>query len=373
MKLMILPNLGVNDEEATITWEIENKTLVNKGQVIAIAETTKATVEIQAESEGYAYLLIPKEESIQVGKPIVLFGESEDLSDQEINKFVEKSKETENLSVEKKWTQKAVLLAEAKGINIQDVPCKGNRVKESDVVEYLSSLDTNNELKHIDIFEMFKSSRIQRVLLLGGGRGAIVLLDAIQTIPELCVVGIIDDNTELQGKSIAGVKIIGQVTDVQKLWDNGVFDFAVVAMSNARKYRREIFENLKTNGIPFTNIIHPSVKIHSYTNLGQGNVILANCRIGVCTTIGDNNFLSTNVNIEHHNNLGSHCTFGPYFSTSSRVTIGDYVKFGTGIFVEPGVTIGHNSIVASGSILVDSVPPNTLVKTKLNYTMSTMK
>ena len=101
-------------------------------------------------------------------------------------------------------------------------------------------------------------------------------------------------------------------------------------------------------------------------------MILANCRVGVCTTIGDNNFLSTNVNVEHHNNLGSHCTFGPYVSTSSRVTIGDYVKFGTGIFVEPGVSIGHNSIVASGSILVNFVPPNTLVKTKLNYSMTTM-
>ena len=245
MKLMTLPTLGVNDEAAAITWEIENKTLVNKGQVIAIAETTKATVEIQAESEGYAYLLIPNEESIQVGKPIVLFGESEDLSDQEINKFIEKSLETEKLSVGKKWTQKAVLLAESKGINIQDVPCKGNRVKESDVVAYLSSLDTNNEMKHIDNYEMFKSSRTQRVLLLGGGRGAMVLLDAIQTIPELRVVGIIDDNSELQGKSIAGVKIIGQVTDVQKLWNNGIFDSAVVTMSNERKYRREIFENLK--------------------------------------------------------------------------------------------------------------------------------
>ena len=66
------------------------------------------------------------------------------------------------------WTHKVVLLAESKGIKIQDVPCKGNSVKESDVVKYLSSFDTNNVMEHIDNYVTFKSSRTQRVLLLGG-------------------------------------------------------------------------------------------------------------------------------------------------------------------------------------------------------------
>jgi acetyltransferase-like isoleucine patch superfamily enzyme len=92
--------------------------------------------------------------------------------------------------------------------------------------------------------------------------------------------------------------------------------------------------------------------------------------LGPCTKIGNNNFLSSCVNLEHHNRLGSYCTFGPSVSTSGEVVIGDDVKFGTGIFIEPCVKIGENSVVASGAILVGAVPANSIVKTKLNYTIS---
>ena len=78
--------------------------------------------------------------------------------------------------------------------------------------------------------------------------------------------------------------------------------------------------------------------------------------------IGNNNFLSAYTNIEHHNILGDHCTFGPGIFTSSRVKIDNHIKFGTGIFIEPGVSIGSDSIVSSGSVLVKNVDEKTIVK-----------
>jgi acetyltransferase-like isoleucine patch superfamily enzyme len=51
--------------------------------------------------------------------------------------------------------------------------------------------------------------------------------------------------------------------------------------------------------------------------------------------------------------------------TSGEVRIEDRARLGTGIFVEPKLTIGEGAVVASGAIIVRSVPPNHAVKTKV--------
>jgi len=82
--------------------------------------------------------------------------------------------------------------------------------------------------------------------------------------------------------------------------------------------------------------------------------------------------------------IGKHCRFGssiavfdapghpadpaarlaglPSASNEVRpVTIGDNVWVGTGSIIFPGVTIGDGSIVAMGSVVMNNVPPNTMV------------
>jgi acetyltransferase-like isoleucine patch superfamily enzyme len=43
------------------------------------------------------------------------------------------------------------------------------------------------------------------------------------------------------------------------------------------------------------------------------------------------------------------------------VVLGENVWLGRGVLVLPGVTIGDHSVVAAGSVVLDDVPPNTLV------------
>jgi acetyltransferase-like isoleucine patch superfamily enzyme len=91
--------------------------------------------------------------------------------------------------------------------------------------------------------------------------------------------------------------------------------------------------------------------------------------MGACAKIGNNNFISAYCSIEHHNELHNHSSFGPGVLTSSKVIIKDRVRFGTGIFIEPHITIGEDSIIASGAIITKDIPSNTLIKTQINYIM----
>ncbi|NIP43954.1 MAG: hypothetical protein GWN00_31625, partial [Aliifodinibius sp.] len=59
---------------------------------------------------------------------------------------------------------------------------------------------------------LFTASRfIRRMILLGAGRSGRVILDVINSTKPLPfqVIGILDDNPELHGKTIDGIEILG--------------------------------------------------------------------------------------------------------------------------------------------------------------------
>jgi UDP-3-O-[3-hydroxymyristoyl] glucosamine N-acyltransferase len=149
----------------------------------------------------------------------------------------------------------------------------------------------------------------------------------------------------------------------------GEFDAAVISISTNIGVRTRIFEQWKSRGIAFANVIHPSSVIGMNVAWGEGNVVMALCHFGACAKVGDNNFLSAFCSIEHHCVLGSHCSFGPSVVTSSRVQIGDRVRFGTGIAMEPGIRIGADSTIASGLAITQHIPERSLLKAHVGYSL----
>ncbi|SVE55846.1 uncharacterized protein METZ01_LOCUS508700, partial [marine metagenome] len=231
-------------------------------------------------------------------------------------------------------------------------------IQESDVLIHIEQTTSKKStiISGDMIDDVFQANKQKRIIIIGAGRGAVQVIDAINRLPNMRPVGIVDSNNDLLNNTLMGVKIIGDLKSINKLKSNNIFDEAIIAFSNDIDARTKVFNELKENEIQFANIIDPSVSMHCNYDIGEGNLFIANSRVGACAVIGDNNFFSAFTGIEHHCKIGSGCTFGPGVITSSRVNIGDKVKFGTGIFIEPGINIGDNSIVASGSILTIDVP-----------------
>jgi acetyltransferase-like isoleucine patch superfamily enzyme len=75
--------------------------------------------------------------------------------------------------------------------------------------------------------------------------------------------------------------------------------------------------------------------------------------------------LSAYNSFDHHNVLGTDISTGPGCMTSGQVRIGDRARLGTGIFVEPHVEIGAGVQVASGAVIVSSVPAEHAVKRRV--------
>ncbi len=366
-KIIEVPFIGVNDTQCQVSsWEITGNERVKKGTIICILETTKTTIDVEAESEGYFYLIPAIGATVNVGQPLCLFSTEKETGD--INEIARTlagdAPVAEAVSAGNGFTKKAQLLLEKHQISadiFQHLHPPDKKITEGDILNYIEGTQKNNKRKGI--------MDLERVAIIGGaaGGGALILIDSLFSAKDKTPACIFDRDENFHGKQILGVPVVGSIDQLDHYLKEGKIDSVVIAFNRNLPERTRVFEALKAKGVRFTNVIDPDARIRSGVTVGVGNVILANTYIGACSEIGDNNFISANVFLEHGNILGNGNAFGPGVFTSGNVTIGSGIRFGTGIFIEPNVSIGDNAVIASGAVLTENVDKDTVVRVTRNH------
>ncbi len=355
--LIRLPLVAPNEETATVArWRKATGDFVHSGDPVCEIETTKAVIEIEAPGDGYLQQIAPEGKSLRVGEPLAALTATanEALAPLLAAAPVTVSEPT------RRWTRKAEIMARRMQVDLEKLAAKhpGSVIGETEVMAVGKEAPAETD-------------RVERVLVLGGALGgsAALVLDALARIPTKRAVGVLDREPATHGSSILGIPVVGSTSQAEELRQKDFYDSAVIAFNANLHERAELFEKLAARGIPFTNVVDVTADVRLNARMGMGNVILAFCHIGPFALLGDNNFLSTACCIEHHCRLGSHCAFGPHVAFSGRVTVGNQVRFGMMIGIEPDVTIGHEAVIASGSILTRNVPDRTTVKVHPNYSL----
>lgn len=367
MNKVIIPRENVSDNEYKIVTIYKgNNDLVNKNDIIGEIESSKALIELLAEESGYFFSDRKEGEMIAVGEVFALISAEPIGKLEKISTFDSVSNDTplEEGSV---ITQKAGKLIESHGISIVELKKSLNNpdiISERDVLKFLDTKLVEWETPDLTAaYTNFSTRKVKRVAIIGGGTGAIQVIDLMLSIGEYLPFCIFDDTPYKLHKKILGVPVISRIDPeiIERYFKDAFFDQVIIAISTSIPFREKVFKALKARNIPFANLVHNSVYLGVNVQLGEGNIILPQCHIGPCAAIGDNNFITAKASIEHNNIVGDHCTFGPGVMTSGNVTIGNKVKFGAGIFVEPNIKIGDNSIISSGSIITKHVEASTTV------------
>lgn len=378
MIALVIPQKDVNSDTALLVrWLVSDGASVQKYQAICEVETSKVVFSIEAPDDGW--LVCGGEEGSEVpfNVPIGFIVASESMI-VDARRHFDAAEHNGNgqpsiAAFAGKITDKARQLIETHRIPLSQLPQKAI-LTERDVLplidtkdDFFSPLDQRNyPLDHANL-------RVQRVLVLGAGLGAMQVVDILGHDPRVRVIGYLDDNAELHGHTIYGLPVLGPSRLAEDWFLAGRCDAAIIAVSTSNVVRRRWYEWLKSFGMPLVNAIDPSAKLNRGVMLGEGNVICAFVHVGVETRIGNNNFISAYNSIDHHNLWSSHITTGPMVATSGCVQVGSDVKMGTGIVIQPHISVGQGALIASGAVLTQSIPAQHAAKTRVNIEVTPLR
>lgn len=190
----------------------------------------------------------------------------------------------------------------------------------------------------------------------GLGRETVWTAERINSVsPEWNILGFIDDNIQVQGQLIDGYRVIGTTAAVAKYKDA----YFVCAVGSA-KIRKRIVEKVKAVAdVKFATLIDPTcVCGRERTEIGEGCIICANTYVTLDIKIGSHVYIGGNSTVGHDSRIDDFVTVYPGANVSGSTYLGTGCEMGTGSKIIQGLSVGMNTIVGAGAVVVRNLPPD---------------
>ena len=341
-----MPSITNNDDKVTLEcWCVEKGSFVKKGQLLAVLETTKETMDLIAEDEGYISFCILEGTEVPVGEMIAVI-QDEPIEKEEISNKKEAAHQI---------SKRAMELIEEYQIDIACFP-KDRIIKEKDVLKMISQ----NGQK--------RQSTANEILIICGGYMARMCIDTLRQMGGYRLGGITDMYAK-PGKELMGVPYIGDIQILADKYREGyrtaVNAYGGLGGANSDELlytRKRLYEEIKSYQFFLPNLIHPKATIESSATMGEGNLIFSGAYIGSEAYIGNDCIINTGAVISHNCVIEDHARISPGAMIAGNVSIGENSIIGMGVTVYMKVKIGKNVIVYNGKHIFNDVPDNTIVK-----------
>ena len=367
MKELIVPTTDVNSDTAIVTaWHVPDRSHVSAGEIVAEVETSKSVLEVVAPESGYLLWCAQNGEEVVLAGPLAYLFATPEALDEYAARLTGATAAGSASSNGRHVTAPAIRRAAELGVDLASLPGR-----ELVTVKTVEAAAGRSAAPPALPGPLSAPGGVERIALIGAGLGATQVLDILAKDSGRRAVAVVDDDREWWGGQVAGVPVVGGTQQLRDHHAEQRVDSVVVCISTSVPARTRFRELCGELAIPLANAIHPTARICAGVEIGAGNVVCAFCHLGVGTRVGDTNFLSAYNSFDHHSVLGSDISTGPGCMTSGLVRIGDRARFGTGVFVEPHVEIGAGVQVASGAVIVTSVPAEHAVKRRV-ATMTTV-
>jgi UDP-perosamine 4-acetyltransferase len=209
---------------------------------------------------------------------------------------------------------------------------------------------------------MFSSSGVLRVVGLGAGGHAAVVVEALNASGGYEIVGLTDLRRELWGTKLLGVPILGDDGQLSLQYDQAV-SHAFIGLGGASDTapRRRLFELAKSHGFDVIDVLHPTAVLSLSARTGNGLTLLANAVVNANAELGQNVLVNTGAIVEHDCALADHVhvAIGARLASGVRVATGAHI--GAGATVLEGRSIGSAAVVGAGSVVHSDVEARTVV------------
>ena len=188
----------------------------------------------------------------------------------------------------------------------------------------------------------------------GFGREVSWLVERINQVNrEWNIIGFADDNENLWGSVVDGYPVIGPAEEIQSF----PTAYVVCCIANT-EIRQKICKKVDEYPITFATLIDPAAIVSDKVRIGSGTVICAGAVLTVDITIGEHCIIDVNSTVGHDAVLEDYVTLYPSVNVSGNTLICRGVELGTGTQVIQGKTVGANTIVGAGAVVINDMPEN---------------
>lgn len=123
--------------------------------------------------------------------------------------------------------------------------------------------------------------------------------------------------------------------------------------------RQKVVEELPPNTV-FDTLIHPSVVISQWVDVGAGSVLCAGSVLTCQISIGQHCHINLNTTVGHDCTFGDFCTVAPGANISGSCHFGRRVDVGTQAAFRQNLWICDDAVIGMGAVIVkDIVEPGT--------------
>lgn len=198
----------------------------------------------------------------------------------------------------------------------------------------------------------------KRIVIVGAGGLGREVLALVRALPEWEPIGFLDDNIP-KGTTIAGLSILGNVSDAGRLEGKPAF---VIAIGEPRT-KRAIAESLMASGCVFPVLVHPAAVLMNRQTISieHGTVIGAGVALTTDIQIGPHVLLNLNATVGHDVKIGAFSSIMPGVNLAGAVEIGTEALIGAGANLRNGVRVGNGAIVGMGAAVIRNVDNHSTV------------
>ncbi len=170
------------------------------------------------------------------------------------------------------------------------------------------------------------------------------------------LLGYIDIDDSHRGDDLNGYPILGTLDTLVR--PSGLCGIAGAGEIEPRT--RQVAE-MERHGVTPLTVVHPSVIMSPFVEIGLGTVIAAGVIMTNSIRIGNHVVLNLGVTVGHDSTIGNQCVLCPGVHVSGWVTLEDECYIGTGAVLLPRVTVGRGATVGAGAVVSHDVAPGTTV------------
>ncbi len=193
-------------------------------------------------------------------------------------------------------------------------------------------------------------------IIAGAGFVAKDIADLVVEFPTLEVIGFVIDQPPFEhGTKLSGKPIFW----IDELEEFKIKPIALCGLARTKKLG--LINRIKSFGISFVELIHPSSRISSSVQLGEGVVINSGVHIAIESFIGNFVYINRGCLIGHDVTIGDLSVISAGTNIAGNVRIGKGTYVGMGAIITERVNIGEGSFIGAGSLVTKDIPDHTKV------------